>query len=117
MNSAVEANLEGLKFNDAGLIPVITQDAKTKNVLMLAWMNKETIVQTLKTKRATYWSRSRNEVWVKGETSGAIQEVVSLAIDCDSDALLLTVNQIDGACHTGDLTCFDAKVIVVGDAK
>lgn len=113
MNQPVEVNLAGLKFNESGLIPVIVQDQKTKKVLMLAWMNQETIQLTLQTGKATYWSRSRNEIWVKGATSGATQEALSLAIDCDSDALLLTVNQVGGACHTGDQTCFDANEISV----
>ena len=112
MNSA-DVDLSGLKFNDAGLIPVIVQDVTTRKVLMLAWMNLETIKQTLETRRATYWSRSRQEVWVKGATSGATQEVKALAIDCDSDTLLLTVDQVGGACHTGDSTCFDVNEISV----
>lgn len=108
MNSA-DFDLSALKFNEAGLIPVVVQDATTKKVLMLAWMNSQTITQTIQTGKGTYWSRSRNEVWVKGATSGSTQEVLQLAIDCDNDTLLLTVNQLGGACHTGDQTCFDAK--------
>lgn len=105
-----------LKFNEAGLIPVIVQQHDSKKVLMMAWMNQEAIDLTLTTNKATYFSRSRNEIWVKGETSGNTQKVISLAIDCDQDTLLLTVEQIGGACHTGDTTCFDANVIsVTGD--
>jgi phosphoribosyl-AMP cyclohydrolase len=88
------------------LIPAIAQDAETGEVLMLAYMNLESLAQTLATGRATYWSRSRSELWVKGATSGHTQEVVSISLDCDGDALLLKVNQVGAACHTGDKTCF-----------
>lgn len=103
--------MESLAFNDQGLIPVVVQQVDTREVLMVAWMNSETVKQTLATGLGTYWSRSRNEIWVKGATSGNSQRVVSLAKDCDSDALLMTVDQSGGACHTGDRTCFDAVVI------
>lgn len=99
--------ISALKFNSAGLIPVVVQEANSKEVLMLAWMNSEAVALTLETSAATYWSRSRNELWVKGQTSGNTQEVVSLAYDCDADTILLTVIQHGGACHTGDSTCFD----------
>lgn len=88
------------------LIPAIAQEAETGEVLMLAYMNLESLAQTLATGRATYWSRSRSELWVKGATSGHTQEVVSISLDCDGDALLLKVNQVGAACHTGDKTCF-----------
>lgn len=88
------------------LIPAIAQDAETGEVLMLAYMNLESLAQTLATGRATYWSRSRSELWVKGATSGHTQEVVSISLDCDGDALLMKVNQVGAACHTGDKTCF-----------
>jgi phosphoribosyl-AMP cyclohydrolase len=101
---------ESLVFNDQGLIPVVVQQVDTKEVLMVAWMNSETVKQTLQTGKATYWSRSRSEVWVKGQTSGNLQRVVSLAKDCDSDTLLLTVDQSGSACHTGSRTCFDDSV-------
>lgn len=94
------------KFNDDGLIAAITQDAATGEVLMLAWMNAEALAATLETRRATYWSRSRGELWVKGETSGHTQDVVEVRIDCDQDAVLLKVNQTGGACHTGRASCF-----------
>lgn len=94
------------KFNSDGLIAAITQDADTGEVLMLAWMNAEALSATLATKRATYWSRSRGELWVKGETSGHVQEVVEVRVDCDQDAVLLKVNQTGGACHTGRASCF-----------
>lgn len=103
--------ISALKFNSAGLIPVVVQDAHSKAVLMMAWMNSDAIVQTFQTSAATYWSRSRNELWVKGETSGNTQQVVSIAYDCDADTILLTVIQHGAACHTGDYTCFDKNQI------
>ena len=94
------------RFNADGLIAAIAQDAESREVLMMAWMNEEALRATLETGRATYWSRSRQELWVKGETSGNTQSVVNVMIDCDQDAILLTVNQIGGACHTGRPACF-----------
>lgn len=99
-------------FNADGLVPAICQEAETGDVLMLAWMNLEALELTLTTRRATYFSRSRNELWIKGETSGHTQSVHSVALDCDGDAILLRVSQTGGACHTGDHTCFDADVIM-----
>ena len=107
-------NLDSIKFDASGLVPAIAQDAHSGEVLMLAWMNREALELTISTRKATYWSRSRNELWIKGATSGATQEVVSISHDCDSDAILLKVNQTNGACHTGDKTCFDAG-LMVGD--
>lgn len=98
--------LSNLSFNDQGLIPVITQDAKTRTVLMMAWMNRAAIDETLKTGRMTYWSRSRGSFWVKGETSGHVQELVRMNIDCDGDTLLCEVLQMGAACHTGRPSCF-----------
>jgi len=98
------AKLDFSKGN--GLIPVITQDAKTKTVLMQAFANKEAVELTLKTKKATYWSRSRNELWIKGETSGHTQKIVSVSTDCDYDSLLYLVEQTGPACHTGEYSCF-----------
>jgi phosphoribosyl-AMP cyclohydrolase len=92
------------------LIPAIAQDAATGEVLMLAYMNEESLAITIETGRATYWSRSRNEMWEKGATSGHTQKVLSIAIDCDGDALLLKVEQIGAACHTGDRTCFHREI-------
>jgi len=89
-----------------GLIAAIAQDAVNGEVLMIAWMNEEALSKTLETKRATYFSRSRNSLWVKGETSGHFQEVISINFDCDADAVLLKVNQIGAACHTGKRSCF-----------
>lgn len=95
-----------LKFNQDGLIPVIVQDVSTKEVLMLAYMNNEAIKQTIETKIATYYSRSRQALWVKGETSGYTQFVKTIAYDCDQDTLLLKVHQLGVACHTGNASCF-----------
>lgn len=103
------AKLDFAKGN--GLIPVITQDAKTKAVLMQAFANKEAVELTLKTKKATYWSRSRNEIWVKGETSGNTQKVISVSTDCDYDSLLYLVEQTGPACHTGEYSCFYNKLL------
>ena len=99
-----------LRYNDAGLIPAIAQDAETGEVLMMAWMNAEAVAQTLQTGRVTYWSRSRQQFWVKGETSGHTQELVDFRIDCDSDCLLVTVRQTGPACHTGRRSCFYTAV-------
>lgn len=93
-------------WNDDGLIPAIAQDAMSGEVLMLAWMNAESLALTLQEKRAVYWSRSRQALWRKGDTSGHTQTVVDIRLDCDGDTLLLKVNQVGGACHTGRETCF-----------
>lgn len=99
--------IEALKFNDQGLIPAIAQDHQDGTVLMMAWMNKASIQQTLKTGEVHYWSRSRSELWHKGATSGNIQKVRELYYDCDADTLLVKVEQIgDIACHTGVRSCF-----------
>ncbi|MEM1147918.1 MAG: phosphoribosyl-AMP cyclohydrolase [Pseudomonadota bacterium] len=98
------------KFNSDGLIAAIAQDAETHQVLMMAWMNADALEATIKTGRATYWSRSRQELWVKGETSGNTQHIVDVYIDCDQDAILLRVNQTGGACHTGRPACFYRKI-------
>ena len=104
--------LEKLDFKKGnGLIPVVVQDAKTKEVLMQAYANKEAVELTLKTKKATYWSRSRNEIWVKGETSGHTQKVTSVSTDCDCDSLLYIVEQTGPACHTGEYSCFYNKLL------
>jgi phosphoribosyl-AMP cyclohydrolase len=93
--------------NDAGLVPAIVQQYDTREVLMMAWMNDEALHRTLTTGRATYWSRSRQEFWVKGETSGHRQWVKDVRLDCDGDTLLISVDQEGAACHTGARTCFD----------
>ena len=102
------AKLDFAKGN--GLIPVVVQDAKTKELLMLAYANKEAIEKTLSTGLATYWSRSRSKLWVKGETSGHTQKIVSVSTDCDFDALLYLVEQKGNVCHTGAATCFHNKL-------
>lgn len=95
-----------LKYNEQGLIPCIVQDADTKDVLMMAWMNEESIRRTLETGTTWFWSRSRQEYWNKGATSGNTQAVIDLRYDCDSDALLCLVHPAGPACHTGETTCF-----------
>lgn len=99
-----------LKFNSDGLIPAIAQDYETKEVLMLAYMNKESFELTLKTGKATYFSRSRQSLWVKGETSGHFQHVKEIRYDCDCDTLLLLIKQDGAACHTGNRSCFYRKI-------
>jgi phosphoribosyl-AMP cyclohydrolase len=95
-----------LSFDDKGLIPAIAQDAGTGEVLMMAWMNAEAVARTLETGRVTYWSRSRQSFWIKGESSGHVQELVDLRFDCDADCLLLQVRQTGPACHTNRRNCF-----------
>ena len=104
-----EAILDLLK-DPTALIPTIAQDAASGEVLMLAYMNSQSLALTLQTGRATYWSRSRNELWEKGATSGNTQMVHSISLDCDGDALLLTVEQNGPACHTGERTCFHTNI-------
>lgn len=110
MSAAIPPDIAARLKAGIDLIPAIAQDAKTGEVLMLAYMNLESLALTLATGRATYWSRSRNELWVKGATSGHTQEVVSISLDCDGDALLLKVNQVGAACHTGEKTCFHSPL-------
>ena len=106
MSAALPADIAARLKDGVDLIPAIAQDAKSGEVLMLAYMNAQSLALTLETGQATYWSRSRNELWIKGATSGHTQEVLSVSLDCDGDALLLKVNQIGAACHTGEKTCF-----------
>lgn len=105
-----------LKRDSNGLFPAVAQQWDTGEVLMVGWMNDEALHQTLTTGRATYWSRSRQEFWVKGDSSGHQQWVKSVSLDCDADTVLVKVDQIGAACHTGDRTCFDRDVLdaVVG---
>ena len=104
--------LDKLDFKKGnGLIPVVVQDAKTKETLMLAYANREAVEKTLTTGKATYWSRSRGKLWVKGETSGNTQKIVSVTADCDYDALLYVVEQKGVVCHTGAPTCFHNKML------
>ena len=98
--------MEELKFVEKGLIPVVVQDERTKDVVMVAYMNKEAFDLTLKTNKAHYYSRSRQKIWLKGETSGHFQQVKSIRLDCDNDTLLLVVDQKVAACHTGYFSCF-----------
>ncbi|MDE1938599.1 MAG: phosphoribosyl-AMP cyclohydrolase [Alphaproteobacteria bacterium] len=102
--------LHAVKFNSDGLVPVIAQSHTTGAVLMLAWMNRHTLEETLSTGHVTYWSRSRAEVWRKGESSGNVQRLVEAWIDCDGDTLLLKVDQLGPACHTGAPSCFFRKL-------
>ena len=104
--TAMDFDTSTLKFNEAGLIPAIAQDATTGEVLMMAWMNAQAVTQTLETGRVTDWSRSRQSFWIKGDTSGHVQELVELRIDCDRDCLLVKVHQTGAACHTGRRSCF-----------
>jgi phosphoribosyl-AMP cyclohydrolase len=102
---------EGVVFNEQGLIPVVAQDDQTGRVLMLAYMNRVALEATLTTGRAVYYSRSRGELWRKGDTSGHAQFVRRVELDCDGDSLLLTVHQVGPACHTGTVSCFDALAL------
>ncbi len=102
--------IDQLAFNEQGLMPVITQDAISKDVLMFAWMSKESLCLTIQTKRMTYWSRSRGKLWIKGESSGHAQSLTSMSFDCDGDVILCQVEQIGAACHTGRPDCFYLNV-------
>ena len=95
-----------LKFDINGLIPAIVQDADTKEILMLAYMNAESLQLTLERRETYFWSRSRSELWHKGETSGNIQKIIHISMDCDADTLLIQVQPMGPACHTGEHTCF-----------
>ncbi|WP_291733152.1 phosphoribosyl-AMP cyclohydrolase [Leisingera sp. F5] len=106
MSIAAPFDPASLVYNDAGLIPCIAQDEASGEVLMMAWMNSDAVARTLETRNVTYWSRSRQSFWVKGETSGHVQELVDLRIDCDRDCLLALVRQTGAACHTNRRTCF-----------
>lgn len=99
--------LEDIKWDNDGLVPAIAQDEKTGQILMLAWMNREALQLTVNENRAVYWSRSRQKLWRKGEESGHVQELVELRLDCDSDVIMMKVNQVANiACHTGRTSCF-----------
>jgi len=106
---STDAFLAAVTFNADGLVPAIAQDATNGTVLMMAWMNRETLAETLKTGHVTYWSRSRQAVWRKGETSGHTQKLIEAWVDCDGDTLLLKVQQTGPACHTGARSCFYRK--------
>ncbi|WP_063061311.1 phosphoribosyl-AMP cyclohydrolase [Nocardia sienata] len=104
-----------LKRNEAGLVAAVAQERATGEVLMMAWMDDQALARTLATRRATYYSRSRQQYWVKGETSGHTQYVHEVRLDCDGDTVLLIVDQEGAACHTGTHTCFDADVLLAGE--
>ena len=108
-----------IRFNDAGLVPAVIQQWDSREVLMMGWMDAEAVRRTLGEGRVTFWSRWRQEYWRKGDTSGHVQYVKGAALDCDGDTLLVTVDQVGAACHTGTRTCFDADVLepVVADAE
>lgn len=106
---------ETLKYNEAGLIPAIAQDATSGEVLMMAWMNASSLMRTLETGQVTYWSRSRQEFWAKGATSGHVQTLVEMRVDCDRDCLVMQVNQVGAACHTGRRSCFYTQVTPEGE--
>ncbi|WP_460773884.1 phosphoribosyl-AMP cyclohydrolase [Microbacterium sp. GXF7504] len=108
MSESVAARIERVRFNDHGLVAAIIQQWDTKEVLMLGWMDAEALGRTLTSGRVTFWSRSRQEYWRKGDTSGHIQLVKGARLDCDGDAVLVSVEQVGVACHTGTRTCFDA---------
>jgi phosphoribosyl-AMP cyclohydrolase len=98
--------LEELRFDDRGLIPAVVQDAENGDVLMVGWMNRESLDRTLDEGRTVFWSRSRQELWRKGDTSGHVQHVQEVRVDCDGDVLLVRVHQVGAACHTGERSCF-----------
>jgi phosphoribosyl-AMP cyclohydrolase len=106
MSSEIFARLS----SPEALLPTIVQDTQTRDVLMLAWVNAEALKQTIETRRATFWSRSRLQLWTKGETSGNIQEIVRIHFDCDADSLLFEVQSHGPACHTGERTCFYREI-------
>ncbi len=120
--TTVEAVLEAISFNDDGLVPAIAQQHDSGEVLMMAWMNRDSITETLKSGRVCYWSRSRGKLWRKGESSGQTQELKEFRWDCDNDTILLLVDQKGVACHTGRRSCFynavrDSKTAVIAEVE
>nr|WP_298684055.1 phosphoribosyl-AMP cyclohydrolase [uncultured Dongia sp.] len=120
LNAAAITFIDGLTFDADGLIPAIAQQHDTGEVLMMAWMNRDSIRETLQGARVVYWSRSRKALWRKGDSSGQVQRLIELRVDCDQDCLLLLVDQIGVACHTGRRNCFftairDNNPIVIAD--
>ncbi len=107
-----EAQLDSLKWNEQGLIPAIVQSGADGRVLMMAWVNRESLQLTIEKGETVFFSRSRQELWHKGATSGNTQAVEKIEVDCDSDALLITVSEAGPACHTGERSCFDASLLV-----
>jgi phosphoribosyl-AMP cyclohydrolase len=98
--------LDEVRFDGRGLVPAVVQDVENGNVLMMAWMNRASLERTLDERRTVFWSRSRQELWRKGDTSGNVQHVEEVRVDCDGDVLLVRVHQVGAACHTGERTCF-----------
>jgi phosphoribosyl-AMP cyclohydrolase len=98
--------LDEVRFDDRGLVPAVVQDVENGDVLMMAWMNRASLERTLEERRTVFWSRSRQELWRKGDTSGNVQHVEEVRVDCDGDVLLVRVHQVGAACHTGERTCF-----------
>jgi phosphoribosyl-AMP cyclohydrolase len=117
MSDTVTFDPSDLKYNEAGLIPAIAQDHASGEVLMMAWMNQQAVERTLETRRVTYWSRSRQAFWIKGETSGHIQELVDFRFDCDRDCILVVIRQTGAACHTNRRTCFYTAVRDGGEVE
>lgn len=113
--SKLQDTLADLKYNDAGLIPAICVDAATGQVLMMAWMNSDSLAETIETGKTHFWSRSRRKYWMKGESSGHTQEVKSIYTDCDKDTLVIEVEQHGAACHEGYYSCFYRKLSNEGD--
>ena len=109
--------LDQIKFDENGLVPAIVEDAGTRETLMMAWMNREAVEKTVSTKKAHFYSRSRKKLWLKGESSGHVQTVKRISIDCDGDTLLVSVHQEGGACHTGYRSCFYRELSPDGDWK
>ncbi len=114
--SDLPADIAARLKSDLELIPAIAQDVNTGEVLMLAYMNRQSLAITLKTGRATYWSRSRQELWEKGATSGHTQKVLAISLDCDGDAILIKVDQVGAACHTGEQSCFHNPIALNNSA-
>src|SRR3982750_1531890 len=108
-------DMQSIRFDEHGLVPAIVQDACTREVLTLAYMSRESLARTIETGETWFWSRSRNELWHKGETSGNTQHVVSLALDCDRDAIVVLVDPAGPACHTGTVSCFDTAAVEVSN--
>jgi phosphoribosyl-AMP cyclohydrolase len=102
----VTVRLDEVQFDDRGLVPAVVQDAENGDVLMVAWMNRESLERTIRDGRTWFWSRSRKELWRKGDTSGHVQHVEEVRIDCDADTVLVRVHQVGAACHTGERSCF-----------
>ncbi len=117
MTQTLETFLDSLKFDAQGLIPAIVQDAASKDVLMVAYMNREAVKKTITGGKAVYFSRSRQKLWLKGETSGHFQHVRRICFDCDRDALLLEVEQVGAACHTGYRSCFYREAVLLENGE